>query len=326
MEAVRCTECGETRWSLFPGSLARASRRRASCAAARPWSSGAGPAPGPERLDGRAPASGDRRPDRRGAACATLHALAERGRGERAGATAARHDAARGADDGEAAPAAVHRRRRRGDPRRLRRPRGDALRRPRRAPDARRDRRPRCASTARCWRAAATRSWPSASARPARWSATAGCTRSAARGPDVELGYTLARTAWGRGYATELGRALVDHAFGMLRRAARRRAGRAGQPRLAPRAREARHDRARGCGRPTAARISSTRSTARLRRRAAPRALLAAAVKPASSASASPRSPLDLERAERAVGAERADPRLRASRSRPRRPRPRAAR
>jgi [ribosomal protein S5]-alanine N-acetyltransferase len=32
-------------------------------------------------------------------------------------------------------------------------------------------------------------------------------------GPDVELGYTLARSAWGRGYATELGRALVDYAF-----------------------------------------------------------------------------------------------------------------
>jgi len=24
MEAVRCTHCGETRWSLFPGSLAHA--------------------------------------------------------------------------------------------------------------------------------------------------------------------------------------------------------------------------------------------------------------------------------------------------------------
>ena len=24
MEAVRCTQCGETRWSLFPGSLAHA--------------------------------------------------------------------------------------------------------------------------------------------------------------------------------------------------------------------------------------------------------------------------------------------------------------
>jgi RimJ/RimL family protein N-acetyltransferase len=36
------------------------------------------------------------------------------------------------------------------------------------------------------------------------------------QGPDVELGYTLARAAWGKGYATELGRALVDHAFGVL--------------------------------------------------------------------------------------------------------------
>jgi [ribosomal protein S5]-alanine N-acetyltransferase len=35
-------------------------------------------------------------------------------------------------------------------------------------------------------------------------------------GPDVELGYTLARQAWGKGYATELGRALVDYAFGVL--------------------------------------------------------------------------------------------------------------
>ena len=36
-------------------------------------------------------------------------------------------------------------------------------------------------------------------------------------GPDVELGYTLARAAWGKGYATELGRALVEYAFGVLR-------------------------------------------------------------------------------------------------------------
>jgi RimJ/RimL family protein N-acetyltransferase len=36
------------------------------------------------------------------------------------------------------------------------------------------------------------------------------------QGPDVELGYTLARSAWGRGYATELGRALIEHAFSEL--------------------------------------------------------------------------------------------------------------
>lgn len=35
-------------------------------------------------------------------------------------------------------------------------------------------------------------------------------------GPDVELGYTLARSAWGRGYATELGRALIEYAFTVL--------------------------------------------------------------------------------------------------------------
>jgi len=39
----------------------------------------------------------------------------------------------------------------------------------------------------------------------------------AGRGPDLELGYTLARSAWGRGYATELGLALVGHAFTELR-------------------------------------------------------------------------------------------------------------
>jgi [ribosomal protein S5]-alanine N-acetyltransferase len=36
-------------------------------------------------------------------------------------------------------------------------------------------------------------------------------------GPDVELGYTLARSVWGRGYATELGQALVEYAFTVLR-------------------------------------------------------------------------------------------------------------
>jgi [ribosomal protein S5]-alanine N-acetyltransferase len=36
-------------------------------------------------------------------------------------------------------------------------------------------------------------------------------------GPDVELGYTLARSAWGKGYATELGQALIEYAFTVLR-------------------------------------------------------------------------------------------------------------
>jgi ribosomal-protein-alanine N-acetyltransferase len=36
------------------------------------------------------------------------------------------------------------------------------------------------------------------------------------RGPDVELGYTLARASWGRGYGTEIARALAEHAFDAL--------------------------------------------------------------------------------------------------------------
>jgi [ribosomal protein S5]-alanine N-acetyltransferase len=35
-------------------------------------------------------------------------------------------------------------------------------------------------------------------------------------GPDVEVGYTLARDAWGQGYATEAARACLDAAFGPL--------------------------------------------------------------------------------------------------------------
>jgi [ribosomal protein S5]-alanine N-acetyltransferase len=35
-------------------------------------------------------------------------------------------------------------------------------------------------------------------------------------GPDVELGFSLARSAWGRGYATEAARAWLEHGFGAL--------------------------------------------------------------------------------------------------------------
>jgi ribosomal-protein-alanine N-acetyltransferase len=37
-----------------------------------------------------------------------------------------------------------------------------------------------------------------------------------ARGPDVELGYALGSTWWGRGYATEAGAAILEEAFGPL--------------------------------------------------------------------------------------------------------------
>jgi [ribosomal protein S5]-alanine N-acetyltransferase len=35
-------------------------------------------------------------------------------------------------------------------------------------------------------------------------------------GPDVELGFALARSAWGRGYATEAASAWLEHAFTVL--------------------------------------------------------------------------------------------------------------
>lgn len=36
------------------------------------------------------------------------------------------------------------------------------------------------------------------------------------RGPEVELGYTLGRAWWGRGYATEAARATLDEAFEVI--------------------------------------------------------------------------------------------------------------
>ena len=54
-------------------------------------------------------------------------------------------------------------------------------------------------------------------------------------GPEIELGYTLARDAWGQGYATELGRALVAP------RADRRSASRASSRRSSRRNPASRH-------------------------------------------------------------------------------------
>jgi [ribosomal protein S5]-alanine N-acetyltransferase len=44
----------------------------------------------------------------------------------------------------------------------------------------------------------------------------AGLFLSQSIGPEVEVGYTLARSAWGRGYATEAAHACLDAAFGPL--------------------------------------------------------------------------------------------------------------
>jgi RimJ/RimL family protein N-acetyltransferase len=43
------------------------------------------------------------------------------------------------------------------------------------------------------------------------------CFNYAARSPDIEVGYRLLPEAWGRGYATEGARALVDYGFDDLR-------------------------------------------------------------------------------------------------------------
>jgi ribosomal-protein-alanine N-acetyltransferase len=44
----------------------------------------------------------------------------------------------------------------------------------------------------------------------------AGIGRFEGKGPEIELGYTFERRSWGRGYATEAGRAWLEHGFGPL--------------------------------------------------------------------------------------------------------------
>src|SRR3546814_6851772 len=44
----------------------------------------------------------------------------------------------------------------------------------------------------------------------ARDAALVGCIGIDRNGPDIELGYWIARQHWGRGYATEAGRAVLD--------------------------------------------------------------------------------------------------------------------
>jgi hypothetical protein len=51
MEAVRCTECGETRWSLFPGSLAHALEAPCELCGGETVIERRRPGFGPERLD-----------------------------------------------------------------------------------------------------------------------------------------------------------------------------------------------------------------------------------------------------------------------------------
>jgi len=44
----------------------------------------------------------------------------------------------------------------------------------------------------------------------------AGLVAFGGQGPEVELGYAFGQAFWGRGYATEAGRAILDEAFGPL--------------------------------------------------------------------------------------------------------------
>jgi hypothetical protein len=51
MEAVRCTQCGETRWSLLPGSLAHALESPCELCGGKTAIERRRPGAGPETLD-----------------------------------------------------------------------------------------------------------------------------------------------------------------------------------------------------------------------------------------------------------------------------------
>ena len=307
MEAVRCKECGETRWSLFPGFRVRA--LEAPCELCGGETVVERRRPGaPSRPAARRARGGPSRADRPRA----LARMSRTRAAARALATA---------------------------PRKVEPPRGAELTarlhlRPFTAADERRSTRstptPRSCATS----ATARTGRPPRRRRALRtyadilaargYSFVAVCERDTGAlvgdaglhplggtGPDVELGYTLARAAWGRGYATELGRALVEHAFGTLARAARRGPGGAGQPRVAPGAREARADRARAADglRPPASllRASSGPRTSAQAARCAARAA-GDRGEPVEHCLGEPALAAHLERVEPAVGAERRDP------------------
>ena len=93
-----------------------------------------------------------------------------------------------------------------------------------------------------------------------------GCGFDMRDGPAPEIGYWLGARYWGKGYATEAVRALIDHAFTNLEHKALQSCVRVTNPALAPGAGEVRlpvdrrrpvpHPRARliGAGRPLPAR------------------------------------------------------------------------
>jgi hypothetical protein len=51
MEAVRCTQCGGTRWSLFPGSLAQSLAEPCEICGGKTVVERRRPGAGPDRLD-----------------------------------------------------------------------------------------------------------------------------------------------------------------------------------------------------------------------------------------------------------------------------------